>query len=162
MNDMPKLSARIINVVIWCTSATDMLFLHWSALWHACAFFRLLQSVQLVQCRLASLEGSSSVTKIERQGQERTFPKISLCSWPLERVGRYCVNQGFQIIKYYPSFLSNGFQSWWLPKYAIVSAVIGVIPDVIHCLGVNFALMQFTFFAVALSELYTRMGLCFS
>ena len=162
VNDTPPLSVRIINVVIWCTSMTDLLFLRLSLLWYAGGFFRLLQSIQLVQCRLASLEGGSNVTKIMRQGKGTKVLKNIFVLMTFGASGAYCVNQSFQIIKYYPSFLSNTFQSWWLPKFAIVSAVIGVTPDVIHCLAVSFALMQFTFLAVALSELYTRMGLCFS
>ena len=72
--------------------------------------------------------------------------------------GAFYANKYFQIQKYYQIFLSDDFNSWFLPKHSHLTAVLGVIPDVMHALVLNFALMEFTFLVLTFLDLYARYG----
>ena len=150
-NSTPPLSYQVTNIAILFTYAFDMTVIRLNTLYHSREFFTLLHNFQQLRQRLV-------VTESYAPGQADGFGRVVFIVMSLVASAAYYVNKYFQIQKYYQIMLSDDFRSWYLPRNSHLSAILAAIPDVMHGLVFNFALMEFTLLVLTFLDLYVRYG----
>ena len=154
ITDSPPPSVEVINITIWVNYLVNIFITRLNTFLSASHFALLLRNLNILHVRLDILSARSHCKLKEDVRKATGSYKVMGCVTCMCLV----VNQMVQSRKYYKVFTSEEFTSWWLPKQSKWTSVVELIPDVVHCLTIMFALLQFLLIGISLLNLYSSFG----